>query len=119
MTTDAVPGEAGSSPAAPVQVTDRATLESHLEAHDVVLVEFYADWCGPCQLMEPVVGGLAANTDAAVLTVDVDAARALATEFDVTGLPTIVVFVDGQKTEALVGACSHDELEALLAGYTE
>jgi thioredoxin 1 len=102
----------------PIAVTDRADLESFLETDPVVVVEFQAEWCGPCQMVEPIIGGFAASSDATVLTVDVDNSD-LPSAFDVRGLPTFVVFVDGQKTEERVGVQSYDELQALVRDATE
>jgi len=90
--TDAVPTE-------PIQLADPDEFDDYVADHDVVLVDFYADWCGPCQMMEPAVEAIANDTDAAVLKVDVDQHQALAGEYGVQGIPTLLVFVDGELAE--------------------
>ena len=102
------------APAEPVQVTDGAALEELTATHDVVLVDFYADWCGPCRMLEPVVERLAAETDAAVAKVDVDAAQDLAFDHGVQGVPTLVVYADGETVDRTVGAKPEAQLRALL-----
>jgi thioredoxin 1 len=91
------------SPSEPVPVDGTAELSETVSEHDVVLVDFYADWCGPCQMLEPVVESIAADTDATVAKVDVDANQGLAAEHGVRGVPTLVLFADGEPVERLVG----------------
>jgi len=83
-----------------------------------VLVDFYADWCGPCQMMEPTLEGLAEDTDAAVLKVDVDQFQALASQHGVQGIPTLLVYDGGEQAERMVGAQTGDALEDTVTGYT-
>ncbi|GAB7090187.1 thioredoxin [Halorubrum luteum] len=97
-------------PSEPIHLGGEAELEELVSSYDVVLVDFYADWCGPCQMMEPTIETLAAETDAAVVKVDVDEFQALAAEYGVRGVPTLIVFSDGEMEERLVGAQSEDVL---------
>ena len=92
-----------SAPAEPVPVNGAAELNDVVGSHDVVLVDFYADWCGPCQMLEPVVETIAADTAATVAKVDIDANQRLASEYGVRGVPTLVLFADGTPAERLVG----------------
>jgi thioredoxin 1 len=82
----------------------------------VVLADFSATWCGPCQAMEPIVGRLAARFDgrAGVVKVDVDQAGELASTYGVRGVPTFLLFADGQVVERIVGMTSETALEALI-----
>jgi thioredoxin 1 len=84
----------------------------------VVLVDFYADWCGPCQMMEPAVEAVAEDTDAAVLKIDVDVHQALAGEYGVQGIPTLLVFSDGELAERMVGAQSEQALADAIGEHT-
>lgn len=87
----------------PIHVNGGADLSGTIAEYDLVLADFYADWCGPCQMLEPIVETIAAETDATVAKVDIDANQQLAAEYDVRGVPTLVLFADGQPTERLVG----------------
>jgi len=108
---------ADDSPGEPVHVgsADEFTRET---AEGVVLVDFYADWCGPCQMLEPTVEALAAETDATVLKVDVDQHQQLAGQYQVQGVPTLLLFADGEPVERVVGVKDKDTLAGLVAQYT-
>jgi len=105
------------SPSEPIHVSGVDDLDTAVGQYDVVLVDFYADWCGPCKMLAPTVEALAAETDAAVAKVDVDANQSLAQQYGVQGVPTLVLFADGQQVETMVGVQGKDALEATLAQY--
>jgi len=105
------------SPDEPVHVESQSHFED-VVAEGVVLVDFYADWCGPCKMIAPVVEDIAATTDATVAKVDVDAHQALAREYGVQGVPTLFLFVDGEATERLVGVQDEGSLRELVATHT-
>ena len=107
------------APADPIQLGDTDEFDTVVDSYDVVLVDFYADWCGPCQMMEPTIEALAEETDAAVLKVDVDRFQALAGEHQVQGIPTLLVFADGELAERIVGAQTGETLSQTIAAYTE
>lgn len=71
----------------------------------VVLVDFWATWCGPCKMMAPNVEEIATEYKGKVTVgkVDVDECQELATRFGIMSIPTLIVFKDGEKKEALVG----------------
>jgi len=102
-----------SSPAEPVHVESEAHF-GDVVAEGVVLVDFYADWCGPCKMLAPVVEDIAETTDATVAKVDVDAHQGLAREYGVQGVPTVFLFVDGEATERLVGMQDEGTLRDLI-----
>jgi thioredoxin 1 len=106
------------TPAEPVPVTGAAEFRAAVGDHHVVLADFYADWCGPCQMLEPVVERLAAETDAAVAKVDVDANQPLAGEYGVRGVPTLVLFVDGEEADRYVGVQDESTLRAAVEAHT-
>lgn len=93
------------TPDEPVFVTDSGQFEELVE-DGVVLVDFYADWCGPCKALEPVLEDVAATVDGTVAKVDVEQHRGLADQHQVQGIPTLVFYADGSPVERLVGAQS-------------
>ncbi|ELY63118.1 thioredoxin [Natrinema versiforme] len=118
MTTD-TRGGADQSMNEPLPIEGEAHLEEVTAKHDVVLVDFYADWCGPCQMLEPVLEGLADETEAVVAKVDVDSHQQLAGSYGVRGVPTLALFADGEQVEQQTGALPADRLRGLIERYTE
>jgi thioredoxin 1 len=118
MTTDTAPNSEAESPNRPVTVDSTTELDDLVASHDVVLVDFYADWCGPCKMLEPVVERLAEETDAAVAKVDVDVNQQLASTYGVRGVPTLVLFADGAQVEEVVGVQPEGQLRSLVESYT-
>ncbi|WP_181861741.1 thioredoxin [Haloplanus salinus] len=110
-------GGAPTAPDDPVHVADESHLADLIDEYDVVLADFYADWCGPCQMLEPIVASLAAETPAAVAKVDVDAHQGLASQYGVRGVPTLVLFADGEAVERIVGVQEKERLAALIEDH--
>jgi thioredoxin 1 len=85
-----------------------------------VMVDFWAEWCGPCQLVGPVIDELATEYEGKVKIgkVDVDKARETATKYGVQNIPTVIVFEKGQPVERIVGAKNKREYKAVLDAKT-
>ena len=103
-----------SAPSEPIPVESRSDLDDVVGSHDVVLVDFYADWCGPCRLLKPTVDRIAQETEAAVATVDIDASQQLAAAYGVRSVPTLILFVRGEPTERLQGVQDEATLTSLI-----
>ena len=84
-------------------------------ASGTVLVDFWASWCGPCNMIAPIVEEIAAERpDITVGKVNVDEEMDLARRFGIASIPTILVFKNGELSKTSIGYCSKEELLALL-----
>lgn len=106
------------SPTEPVHVNSKAELNQLATENKVVLADFYADWCGPCKMLEPTVREIAQNTSAAVAKVDVDALPQLAQEMRVQGVPSLFLYADGEPVKRMVGVQDYGTLESLVEQYS-
>ena len=90
--------------------------EKVLNSELPVLIDFWAEWCGPCRMVAPVVEQLAKNYEgkAVIGKVNVDEERALAQKYRVFSIPTLFIFKDGQVVDQLVGARPYDDIAKVL-----
>ena len=93
----------------------RAAAEAR-QTGRMLLIHFYADWCGPCRMIAPVLDELASARagELLVLKLDTDRYGEIAQRFEVRGIPTLIVFRDGREAGRHVGLAGRPELEALL-----
>jgi len=100
----------------PVKISAASFDETIRSASVPVLVDFYADWCGPCRMLAPAIDELASMHagHALVLKVDTDRDSELASRFQVRGIPTVVAFRNGAESGRHVGLARRTELESLL-----
>jgi len=98
----------------PGDVLDRVVGESDVP----VLIDFYADWCGPCKIMAPVLDDLARDRTSELFVgkLDTDRYPDVSQRFDVRGIPTLILFQGGREVARRVGAVPRRELDAMLSG---
>lgn len=94
-----------------MKVTSANFEEEVLNSEKTVLIDFYADWCGPCKMFSPVVEAIATeNEDIKVVKVNVDDAQDLAIQYQVMSIPTTVVIKEGKEVNRAVGMVSKSDL---------
>lgn len=89
-----------------------------LNRFDLVVVDFYAEWCGPCKQMHKVFEDLATDKDCEdilIIKVNTDAQRNLSNQFNISSLPTIIFFVDGKPIRTVYGYHSKKQIKELIS----
>ena len=89
-----------------------------LKNSKTVVVDFFATWCGPCQMLMPVLEEIAKERDNFdIIEIDVDEAQELAMEYDIEAVPTMIIFKNGTAIDRIGGYYAKDELEEELKRY--
>jgi thioredoxin 2 len=100
----------------PIHLDDDSFARTIAESKVPILVDFYADWCGPCKMMAPAVDQLAADYTgrALVAKLDTDASQKTSMSFNIRGIPTSIVFDEGKEVARQSGAIPYATLAAML-----
>lgn len=84
-------------------VTD-SNFNEVVSSHKVILVDFWAEWCGPCKKLSPILDELSSENNLWVGKLNVDENPIKSAEFSVTSIPTMIVFEDGKAVKTIIGA---------------
>jgi thioredoxin 1 len=102
-----------------MQFTDQNFQQEVEQAKGLVLVDFFAQWCGPCQVMGPIIEELAEEykdkEGVKIGKLNIDENQATAQKFNVMSIPTLILFKDGKPVETLVGLQDKESLKDLIA----
>lgn len=94
-----------------LEVSSNNFEEEVLKSEKPVLVDFYADWCGPCKMLSPIVEEVAKEIDSVkVCRINIDENEDLAVEYGIMSIPTLVVIKNGKETNRTVGVVGKDDI---------
>ncbi|HHV71940.1 MAG TPA: thioredoxin [Clostridia bacterium] len=102
-----------------VTITDNNFTEEVINSDQPVLVDFWAAWCGPCQMLGPVVDQIAEELSGKIKVgkLNVDENRATASQYGIMSIPTLLMFKDGKVVEKIVGALPKQVLMSKIEAY--
>lgn len=98
-------------------ITKETWQSEVLDNKGVTLVDFWAPWCGPCRMIAPVIEEISnENTNIKVCKLNTDDSPELPKEYNIMGIPTIILFKDGKEVERIVGAVSKVSIQQKIDG---
>lgn len=100
------------------QYTD-TDLDRQIKTGELTLVDFYADWCGPCQQMAPVIEKIAADYEGRLTVGKVDTMQypQLSDRYRIVGIPLLILFKDGEIADKILGLHAEEEVTAVIDNY--
>jgi len=98
-------------------LTDSANFKEFINSEELVIVDFYADWCGPCKMLSPVLDKVAVDMDVKVLKVDVDVFTEIAKEYEIRSIPAVKMFKGGSIVNEFVGFKPEPLVKRIVSDY--
>ena len=103
-----------------MQILNKDTFNEKLKnVKGVMMVDFFATWCGPCRMLAPILEEVSQESTAEIYKVDIDESEDLARTYGIMAVPTMIVFVDGKEVERFSGYMPKSQILSKLNAYKE
>lgn len=96
-----------------IKEVNKENFETEVLKEDMVVVDFYANWCGPCKMLRPVLEEVAKDGTGKIVSVNVDDEKDLAIEYGISSIPCLVLFKGGKETRRNVGFIPKEKVEEM------
>ncbi|MBR4634574.1 thioredoxin [bacterium] len=94
-----------------IEITSKDQFDEAVKSETLIIVDFWAVWCGPCRVLKPLLHKIAGeHPEIQLLTVDVDANQELAAQYDINSIPAVFMFKNGEIVDSFVGVMPENEI---------
>lgn len=98
-----------------IEVNEKNFEEEVIKSEKKVLVDFNADWCGPCRMLRPIIDEVSESNDSVkIVSINIDNSEELALKYNVSSIPCLVLFNKGKEVKRSIGLISKDEIESII-----
>jgi len=98
-------------------INEKEYKELVINSRGVVVLDFYASWCGPCRMLAPILEEVEEETNVTIYKMDVDECQSVPREYGVMSIPTVCIFNDGKFQEKFIGLKQKEEIIEILNKY--
>jgi thioredoxin 1 len=102
-----------------MKTVDEKNFKTEVLDVDFAVVDFYADWCGPCRLIAPLLDEIRSELNVEIVKVNIDESPSIATQFNVMSIPTLMIFKCGEKSAVITGASSKTRLVDWISSHLQ
>ncbi|MBQ3564995.1 MAG: thioredoxin [Alphaproteobacteria bacterium] len=100
-----------------MKVTNNQNFENDVLSQEFVVVDFFADWCGPCRMISPFLEEIQQEQRVEIVKVNIDESPDIASKYDIMSIPTLMIFKNGEKVSVNVGAASKARLSDWISSH--
>ena len=94
-----------------IEITSKDQFDEAVKSEKLTIVDFWAEWCGPCRLLKPLLHKIAGeHPEIQLLTIDVDQNQELAAQYDINSIPDVIFFKNGEQVDRFVGVMPENEI---------
>jgi thioredoxin len=96
-----------------MEILNNETFDEYINKEERVIINFSAEWCGPCRMLKPILEKVSENYEGRLAKIDVDQSPEIASKYGIRGIPSFLIFEKGELVEKKTGAIKESELTSL------